>query len=144
MLAFRPGIVNTCSEIILLPSSSSSIAKHLISHKHKTIGGSGGGKLDLRSDTLFIWWDSRRATMEWPTQVEAHRRFWHIWKKKKRREKSTSVLRLDRSSVATKVFCTQIGSMFGDFFDVFCTHRIGVGPLFEAISVRTRIGVPSR
>ena len=49
-------------------------------------------------------------------------------KKKKRREKSTSVLRLDWSSVATKVFCTQIGSMFGDFFDVFCTHRIGVGP----------------
>ena len=36
-----------------------------------------------------------------------------------------SVLREDRSS------------------GIFCTHRIGVEPLFEAISVRTRIGVPS-
>ena len=29
-------------------------------------------------------------------------------------------------SVPTKVFCIQIGSMFGEIFDVFCTHRIGV------------------
>ena len=41
-------------------------------------------------------------------------------------------------------FCTQIGSMFGDFVDVFCTHRIRVGPNFEAISVCIRIGVPLR
>ena len=34
---------------------------------------------------------------------------------------------------------TQIGSIFGEIFGFFCTHRTGVGPLFEAISVRIRV-----
>ena len=66
-----------------------------------------------------------------------------MWKKKKV-GKSQLLYSLDWSSVPIKVFCTQIGSMFGEIFDVFCTHRIGVGPLFKDISVRIRIGVSSR
>ena len=89
------------------------------------------------------WWDPRRAMIEWPTQVEDHWRVWQMWKKKHWR-KSTSVLRLDWSSVLARVFFTQIGSLFGNFFDFFCLHRFRVGPLFEAISVCVRIRVPLR
>ena len=64
--------------------------------------------------------------------------------KKKHWRKSTSVLRLDWSSVLARVFFTQIGSLFGNFFDFFCLHRFRVGPLFEAISVCVRIRVPLR
>ena len=144
MLDFCPGIVNTCSETILLPSSSSSITRHLISHKHKKIEGCGGGKLDLCSDTLFVLvrfkeGDDGMTNSGWRSSKGLTN-----LKKKKCRKKSTPVLRLDWSSIPTRVFCTQIGLMFSDFFDVFCMHRIRVGPLFEAISVHIRIGVPSR
>ena len=125
MLSFRPGIVDTCCESILLPSSSSSTARHLILHKHKKIEGSGGGKLNLCSDTPFILMRSKEGD-DGMTNLG-----WRSLKgltnvKKKHWRKSTSVLRLDWSSVLARVFFTQIGSLFGKFFDFFCLHRIRV------------------
>ena len=143
MLSFRPGIVDTCCESILLPSSSSSTARHVISHKHKKIEGSGGGKLNLCSDTPFILMRSKEGDDGMTNSG------WRSLKgltnvKKKHWRKSTSVLRLDWSSVLARVFFTQIASLFGKFFDFFCLHRIRVGQLFEAISVCVRIRVPLR
>jgi len=80
----------------------------------KEMGGSGSGKLDLCSETPFILMRSNEGD-----------------------DAMTN-------SVPTKVFCAHIGSMFGEIFDFFCTHRIGVGSLFEAVSVCIRIGVHSR